>query len=347
MEKLKQRVGQIYKGLEESANKIQIDSKIQQISDLEREVSSPEIWNNPQNAKNKTQQLANLKKNVQPWLTLRVQIKDIIELIELGDDDLEKEFIEQIDSFETDLKNLKRQLLFKGEYDDHNATIRITSGVGGTDAQDFAEMLERMYLRWAEKSDFKTESIERSKGEDAGIKTSVFDVDGLFAYGKLKSENGVHRLVRISPFNSGGSRETSFALVEILPKIDNFLGKPLLILFFSLGCPGCMGRAVPYANRVVYENGAKINVVGIHTNFEGIEVSLEKFKSAKEEHYFRFPFYKDYNYDTTFLNYGAGGTPHWVLADEKGIAVYSIFGSDPNNALLRLDYLINELILKI
>ena len=134
---------------------------------------------------------------------------------------------------------------------------------------------------------------------------------------------------------------------EILPKIDNFLGKPLLILFFSLGCPGCMGRAVPYANRVVYENGAKINVVGIHTNFEGIEVSLEKFKSAKEEHYFRFPFYKDYNYDTTFLNYGAGGTPHWVLADEKGIAVYSIFGSDPNNALLRLDYLINELILKI
>ena len=220
MEKLKQRVGQIYKGLEESANKIQIDSKIQQISDLEREVSSPEIWNNPQNAKNKTQQLANLKKNVQPWLTLRVQIKDIIELIELGDDDLEKEFTEQIDSFETDLKNLKRQLLFKGEYDDHNATIRITSGVGGTDAQDFAEMLERMYLRWAEKSDFKTESIERSKGEDAGIKTSVFDVDGLFAYGKLKSENGVHRLVRISPFNSGGSRETSFALVEILPKID-------------------------------------------------------------------------------------------------------------------------------
>ena len=90
---------------------------------------------------------------------------------------------------------------------------------------------------------------------------------------------------------------------EILPKIDNFLGKPLLILFFSLGCPGCMGRAVPYANRVVYENGAKINVVGIHTNFEGIEVSLEKFKSAKEEHYFRFPFYKDYNYDTTFLAY--------------------------------------------
>lgn len=134
---------------------------------------------------------------------------------------------------------------------------------------------------------------------------------------------------------------------EILPKTDDFFGKPLLILFFSLGCPGCLGRAIPYANRIIYENGDKINVIGIHTNFEGVNFAKEQFQRAKENYFIRFSFYMDYNYDTTFLNYGAGGTPHWVLADEKGIAVYSIFGSDPNNALLRLDYLINELILKI
>ncbi len=131
---------------------------------------------------------------------------------------------------------------------------------------------------------------------------------------------------------------------EEVPELQTYLGKPLLILFFSLGCPGCLGRAIPYANRIVYENGDNINVVGIHTNFEGIDFAKEKFTNAKEKFYFRFPFFKDFNYDTTFLNYGAGGTPHWVLVDKTGIVVYSIFGSAPNNALLRLDYMINELV---
>jgi peroxiredoxin len=134
---------------------------------------------------------------------------------------------------------------------------------------------------------------------------------------------------------------------ENLPKTDDFLGKPLLILFFSLGCPGCLGRAIPYANRIVYENGDKINVIGIHTNFEAVNFTKEQFQRAKENYFIRFSFYMDYNYDTTFLNYGAGGTPHWILVDKEGIVIYSIFGSDPNNALLRLDYLINELILGI
>ena len=131
-----------------------------------------------------------------------------------------------------------------------------------------------------------------------------------------------------------------------VPETTEFIGKPLLILFFSLGCPGCLGRAIPYANRMVYENNGKMNVVGIHTNFEGVDFTFAQFQEAKNRFYIRFPFYKDYNFDTTFLNYGAGGTPHWVLVDQHGAVVYSIFGSDPNNALLRLDYLINELILE-
>lgn len=131
---------------------------------------------------------------------------------------------------------------------------------------------------------------------------------------------------------------------ESVPMVKDYFGKPLLILFFSLGCPGCLGRAVPYANRIVFEKGEKINVVGIHTNFEGLDFEQERFEKAKEELYIRFPFFKDLNYNTTFLNYGAGGTPHWILTDKNGNLMYSIFGSDPNNALLRLDLKITELL---
>lgn len=131
---------------------------------------------------------------------------------------------------------------------------------------------------------------------------------------------------------------------DLVPEIEHFFGKPLLILIFSLGCPGCLGRAIPYANRIVYEKGDRINVIGIHTNFEGIRIPDHKFQSAREELHIRFPFYKDKNYDTTFLNYGAGGTPHWILVDQNGIVVYSIFGSDPNNALLRLELKMEEVL---
>ena len=132
-----------------------------------------------------------------------------------------------------------------------------------------------------------------------------------------------------------------------VPMVEDFIGQPLLILFFSLGCPGCLGRAIPYANRIVYEKKDRMNVVGIHTNFEGVDFSTERFEAARKEFFIRFPFYRDYNYDTTFLNYGAGGTPHWILSDRNGNVIYSIFGSDPDNALLRLDYMINEALLEL
>ena len=218
MEKLQIRARQILDEIAKAGLKLNFVSISSKIETLEAEISQPEIWNNPQNAQTKIRNLADLKKKIDPWNILRAQVEDILELMEISED-LEDEFSEQIDAFEVELEKLKKDLLFDGEFDSGDAIVRITSGVGGTDAQDFAEMLERMYLRWAEKNDFKTEQIERSIGEEAGVKTSVFEVSGLNAYGKLRSENGVHRLVRISPFNSGGSRETSFALVEILPKI--------------------------------------------------------------------------------------------------------------------------------
>ena len=220
MDKLKARISEILKELEKASLKLNLESKKNQISDLEAEISNPEIWLNPKTAQEKVKKLADLNKEIHPWLVLKTQVEDILELINLSDEELLEEFEAQILQFENDFEELKKQLLFDREFDSGDAIVRITAGVGGTDAQDFAEMLERMYLRWAEKNNLKTEQIERSVGEEAGIKTSVFEIQGLYAYGKMRSENGVHRLVRISPFNSGGTRETSFALVEVLPKID-------------------------------------------------------------------------------------------------------------------------------
>lgn len=145
-----------------------------------------------------------------------------------------------------------------------------------------------------------------------------------------------------------GKPATAWSLDAIfdheVPTIESYRGKPLLILIFSLGCPSCLGRAIPFANRIVYEKAKEMEVVGVHTNFEGLDFTKNHFIKAQEDFFMRFPIYKDKNYDTTFLNYGAGGTPHWILVDENGNVVYSIFGSDPNNALLRLDLKIEELL---
>lgn len=242
MEKLRIRANYILDEIKKADSKLNFSKISDEISAIELEISQPEIWNNPANAQEKMRVLADLKKQFDPWQTLRIQIEDILELMEFGDD-LVEEFEAQIVAFETELDELKKSLLFSGEFDSHDAIVRITSGVGGLDAQDFAEMLERMYLRWAEKSDLKTVQIDRSIGEEAGIKTSVFEVLGSNAYGKLRSEHGVHRLVRNSPFNSAGSRETSFALVEILPKINtpeqvNINEKDLRIDVFRSGGKG-------------------------------------------------------------------------------------------------------------
>lgn len=129
-----------------------------------------------------------------------------------------------------------------------------------------------------------------------------------------------------------------------VPDNSDFLGQPLLILFFGLSCPGCLGRAVPYANRTVVELGDRISVIGIHSDFHRSGFTDSQFQKAKEALYIRFPFYRDQNFDRTFKDYRAGGTPHWILLDAEGKVKYSLFGSDPNNALLKLDYRIAELL---
>jgi peptide chain release factor 2 len=220
MQPLVKRVTALKSEIDVAYGQLAIDEKHAAAAAIEEWLARPEAWNNPTVAQEKSKQLAALHQMVEPWQTLRTQTADIIELIELGDDSLLKEFDGQVSALEQEFVDRKKELLFNGNYDDHNVILRITAGVGGTDAQDFAEMLERMYLRWAERSGMTTTQIERSAGEEAGLKTSVIELTGPYAYGKLRSENGVHRLVRLSPFNSDNLRQTSFALVEILPQID-------------------------------------------------------------------------------------------------------------------------------
>lgn len=220
MQPLEKRVGKLQANIDAAMDRLKIASKEDALAKLDAELAVPEVWNNPAHAQDLSKQAASLRQQIEPWTTLRTQANDMKELLELDDESLHSEVEAQIAIFEETFAGLKKDLLFMGEYDDHDAILRITAGVGGTDAQDWAGMLERMYLRWAERSGMGTKTVERSTGEEAGIKTSVIEVHGAYAYGKLKSEHGVHRLVRLSPFNSDNLRQTSFALVEVLPQID-------------------------------------------------------------------------------------------------------------------------------
>lgn len=212
LESLKQDFMKVYVRLE-------IEKKLKQVETLEREVAEPEIWRDVENATAKNQELARLKEQTDSWALLKTQLEDMAELIEMADESLKDEMGEQIAAMEMELENLKKALRFTGKYDDKDAILRITSGAGGTEAMDWAGMLERMYLRFFEKNGLKATLLEKTPGEEAGIKTAVYEVSGANAYGRLKSEHGVHRLVRLSPFNANNLRQTSFSLVEVLPVI--------------------------------------------------------------------------------------------------------------------------------
>lgn len=221
MKPLEKRLAVLAAEFEDAYEKLAIIRKLEEKEALESELARPELWNNPTHAADVNRRFSGLDAQVSPWITLKAQLQDITELMELDDDSLAVEFDGQITAMEQQLAELKKSLRYAGVFDAHDVIVRLSAGVGGTDAQDFTEMLERMYLRWAEKCGAQTSVIERSTGDEAGIKASIFSITGVpYLYGQLKGEHGVHRLVRLSPFNSDNLRQTSFALVEVLPQID-------------------------------------------------------------------------------------------------------------------------------
>lgn len=220
MQPVLKKIQQLSDSVSEAWERLALETKLNELMLLDERLEDPSIWSDPTAAQELSKKAAMTRTQIDPWVSLREQIGDTKELLELGDDSLLTEIEAQIAMLETAYNELSKELLFNGEFDEHGAILRLSAGVGGTDAQDFTEMLERMYLRWAEKSAMSASTIERSAGEEAGIKSSVVEINGAYAYGKLKSEHGVHRLVRLSPFNSDNLRQTSFALVEVLPQIE-------------------------------------------------------------------------------------------------------------------------------
>jgi peptide chain release factor 2 len=194
-----------------------------QIRELEQQATEITLWDDPQRASGMMQKLTVLKDKLSRWELMSRQLADLAEMLELAVDD--DQFLEQIaaqvDDVEEQLDKGELDLMLDRPYADHGAVISVTAGAGGVEAQDWTEMLTRMYLRWAERRGLKAELIESTEGEEAGFKNATVEIDGPYAYGYMLSERGSHRLVRLSPFDSAHRRHTSFAAVEVLPLVDD------------------------------------------------------------------------------------------------------------------------------
>lgn len=186
---------------------------------MEKRASAPDFWDVPEQAQKVMQRLSNLRDEVERWNTLSQRVEDTLELASLGDESLSDELAAETEDLEQEIERLEFLLLFSGRYDREDAILALHAGAGGTDAQDWTEMMLRMYLRWAESNSYKTEILDRLYGDEAGIKRVMLTVSGPYAYGNLRAERGVHRLVRLSPFDAASRRHTSFALVEVWPDI--------------------------------------------------------------------------------------------------------------------------------
>ena len=213
--------------LKELGASLNLDAKKERIAELSRYMEAPDFWDDPERSQKMTKELKSLEDTVKSYTTLSTQYDDISELIEMGYEENDPEVIpviqESLDEFTTNLEALRLSTLLNGEYDKNNAIIRLNAGAGGTEACDWSSMLYRMYTRYADRNGFSVEVLDMLDGDEAGIKSVTFQVNGENAYGYLKSEKGVHRLVRISPFNAAGKRQTSFVSCDVMPEIEEDL----------------------------------------------------------------------------------------------------------------------------
>ncbi len=210
--------------LQEVRDSLDLINKEQKIQELEREMEAPDFWNDPSVSQKKMQELKSMKDDVATYAGLETAFEDIETMIEMGYEEndvaLIPEIQEMLDDFINTYEAIRMKTLLSGEYDRKKAIVSLHAGAGGTESCDWASMLFRMYSRWADKKGFTLTVLDSLDGEEAGIKSITFEVNGENAYGYLKSEKGVHRLVRISPFNAAGKRQTSFVSCDVMPDID-------------------------------------------------------------------------------------------------------------------------------
>ena len=208
--------------LSEVKASLDLDSKLKKIEELQMEMEAPNFWDNPEKSNKKMKELKDLQGAVERIESLESQYEDIFTLIEMAEDDesMCEEVTNEFEIFKNTLDEIRIGTLLSGEYDTDNAILKLNAGAGGTESCDWCQMLFRMYSRWAERKGFSLEVLDLLDGDEAGIKSVTFQVNGTNAYGYLKAEKGVHRLVRISPFNAQGKRQTSFVSLDVMPDIE-------------------------------------------------------------------------------------------------------------------------------
>lgn len=213
------------KTLKDLSESLDLDSRNARIAEIDTIISAPDFWNNPEAGQEIMQEKKRLEAKVVRYHQLEEKIDDLEVMFELAkedsDPDIEKDIIRSLSEVNKDLDAFELETIMNGDYDNNNAILSIHPGAGGTESQDWTEMLYRMFVRWAERHGYKVEVLDYLDGDEAGIKSVTILVSGENAYGYLKSEKGVHRMVRISPFDSSGRRHTSFSAVEVMPEVEN------------------------------------------------------------------------------------------------------------------------------
>lgn len=223
MKEIKQNLDELKSRIDKALQILNLAEDKNLLKKLEEESAVPGFWNERETAQNTMQKISDIRKHVEIWEELEKETKDLIELADITEEtehDITKDIIKRTEELSNKLEKLEFQLLLGGKYDKLGAILSIYSGAGGVDAQDWAEMLLRMYLKFFEKEDFEAKIVHIASGEEAGIKSVTIEVKGPYAFGYLKAERGVHRLVRLSPYDSDHARHTSFALVEVFPEIE-------------------------------------------------------------------------------------------------------------------------------
>ncbi|WP_432628421.1 peptide chain release factor 2 [Brotaphodocola sp.] len=223
----KYKLSTFEKPLVEVRDSLDLDNKVRRIDELDKSMEEPGFWDNAERSAKLVQEAKNLKDTVELYHGLEQQYEDIQVMIDMGNEENDTSVIPEIEEMlaelEHNLEKLRMETLLSGEYDRYNAILRLNAGAGGTESCDWCGMLYRMYCRWADKMGFKTEVLDYLDGDEAGIKSVTIQINGENAFGYLKSERGVHRLVRISPFNAAGKRQTSFVSCDVMPDIEEDL----------------------------------------------------------------------------------------------------------------------------
>ena len=225
LEEAKRKLTDLRGVVAELGNQLRIEEAKERAADLEKETLVENFWNDAEKSSRKLQQIKQLKDNVESYEELQSKLEDALTLCEMAieenDEGSVEEVLSETEFIETEAERKRIESLLSGPYDKNNAILSFHPGAGGTEAQDWASMLYRMYTRWGEKHGFNVKLVDWLDGDEAGIKSATIMVEGANAYGYLKSENGVHRLVRISPFDASGRRHTSFASVEVMPEFND------------------------------------------------------------------------------------------------------------------------------